>query len=164
MKNFVSAVLAFLVGCSSDARSETPTVDEIRKLPKGIDVTHNPNPVAAVKGGRSGRAFTWEYQTSVVAIEKEVTIVEFGSFFESDGKWVFANYTGKPFTGKDFAEWYSCPEARVRPGSPAKDPKNWGGGDQLRTAKALWYFIGRDADGNRYRGEAIVEQLPKVGP
>ena len=163
MKSIFATILAFFAGAASDARSQTPTVDGIRKLPEGIRVTHAPNPVTAVRNGRSGRAFTWQYQTSVSAIDKEITVVEFGCFFERDGKWVFSNYTGKPFTGQDFADWYSCPNARLRSDSRAKDPQNWSGSDQLRSAKALWYFIGVDADGNRCRGEAVIEELPQLG-
>jgi hypothetical protein len=68
-------------------------------------------------------------------------------------------YTGNPFTNEDFAEWYSCPQAKLRSGQTYVDPSNWSGDDTLRSAKALWYFIAVTQDGKRVKGEAVIEVL-----
>lgn len=153
------------IACSGSLEppgSQVPNLEDIRRFPVGLRVTHFPNPVGATQGGRSGYAYTWQYETSVEAINKELTIVEFGIFFERDDTWIFSNYTGKPFTGQDFAEWYSCPEARLSPASPAKDPQNWTGSNELRSVRNLWYFIGTDSRGERFRGEAMIEISDKL--
>jgi hypothetical protein len=90
-------------------------------------------------------------------------VQEFGSFAWHDGKWVFSNFTGKVFSGQDFADWYSCPEGRLLPGSEATDPSNWSGGiEQLQAGKMRWFFIGTDDSGRRVKGEAVVELLAEV--
>src|SRR5690606_38153707 len=103
-------------GCSRQTSSPSPiksvrSLDELRKLPVGLKVSNNPNPVYAVRGGRSGMDFTWSFETTVSSLEQDLTIVEFGCYVEHKGNWEFSNVTGKPFTKADFAEWYSCPDA-----------------------------------------------------
>ena len=156
-------VLLFGAGCNGEGKEmEIPRLTEIRKLPVGLRVSHSPNPVKATKAGRSGREFTWKYQTSLEAMAQELTIVEFGSFFEQGSNWRFANFTGKPFSRMDFAEWYSCPGAILVPGTAANDPENWGGGQQLRACRCVWYYIAVDDSGKRFYGESTVEQLGEI--
>jgi hypothetical protein len=102
------------------------------------------------------------FETLVSSVERELTIVEFGSFVHQHGTWVFSNFTGKAFSRVDFAEWYACPDGELSPGQVARDPRNWGGANQLRAGKMLWYYVGTDSNGNRFRGEAIIEQLSKL--
>lgn len=136
--------------------------DELEKLPFGLEVVHTPDKVQAQYEGRSGLAFTWTYKTSVAATNGQVTIQEFGALVWQNEKWVFSNFTGKPFTSQDFADWYSCPGAKLADGQSASDSSNWSGGDLLRGSKTKWYFIGVAADGRRVKGEAIVEELAEV--
>ena len=140
----------------------TNKLDELAKLPFGLKVVQTPEKVLAVHDGRSGHAFTWLYKTSVTATNGSVVIKEFGSFVWQNGKWVFSNFTRKPFTSEDFADWYSCPGATLVEGREFFDGSNWTGGDTLREGKMLWYFIGVTTDGRRVKGEAVVEILPKV--
>ena len=140
----------------------TNKLDELAKLPSGLKVFHTPEKVLAIHDGRSGRAFTWLYKTSVVSTNGAVVVKEFGSFVWHNDKWVFSNYTGKPFTSDDFADWYSCPKATLTEGNVFSDGSNWTGGDKLSEGKMLWYFIGVTTDGRRVKGQAVVEILPKV--
>ena len=156
------AFISLIAFSPSDAQEPDPFgshpgLREIGKLPDGIRVIHIPNPVQAHPGGRSGYKYTWKYQTTVEAMDKLLFTQEFGSFYLIKNEWVFANFTGKPFTAKDFAEWYSCPKARLRPGNPCADPSNWTGNNQLISGKMLWLFIGRDIAGNKYKGHSVIE-------
>jgi hypothetical protein len=144
------------------AAGTTNKLDELAKLPFGLKVVHTPDKVRAKHDGRSGRAFTWSYKTSVTAMNGSVVVKEFGSFVWHNDKWVFSNVTGKPFTSADFADWYSCPGAKLVEGQECSDGSNWSGGDVLREGKMKWYFIGVTADGRQVKGEAIVETLPEV--
>jgi hypothetical protein len=91
-----------------------PKEDELTSIPVGIEVTHSPNPVKAGKGrGRSGYKYTWTYTTSVRSTGGPLTLEEFGCFALHQGRWAFSNHTGKPFSPDDFADWYSCPNARL---------------------------------------------------
>ena len=135
---------------------------EVMALPEAIEVLHSPNPVKAMKGGRSKRAYTWLYETRVRTLGRPLKIVEFGAFSAVEGKWVLANLTGKPFTTAEFAKWYECPGGRLVPGQVFSDAKNWGGGDRLENQRALWFFVGIDESGKRYRGTAMITQLGEL--
>jgi hypothetical protein len=149
-------------GGSTSGEIMDPRLQKLATIPTGIEVTHAPNPVPAQKDGRSGRRYTWQYNTNVKTKGDPITVEEFGAFTWHNDRWVFANYTGEPFSGADFAEWYSCPGAKLLPGKTFTDPTNWTGGDTLSSGKMKWYFIGRDANGNKVKGEGVVETLPQV--
>lgn len=167
----IGAVVFLTLGlCLSCERRSTGYPDavanlslaDIRKLPVGLRVTHSPNPVRAVENGRSGHRYTWLYRTEVEALERSLTITEFGAFYLQNGEWTFGTFTGDPFTPEDFAEWYACPDAKLNPGQPFADPLNWSGGEQLREGKTIWYFIAVDDLGKHYHGEAMIHQLPEI--
>ncbi len=139
-----------------------PILKQLASLPYGITVSHSPNPVKAQLGGRSGSKYTWLYTTNVAAQSSQIGIEEFGSFTWHNGKWVFANFTKKPFSANDFSEWYGCPHANLTVGDTYSDDSNWTGGDVLTSGKMRWYFIGRDEMGNRVKGEATIETLAEA--
>lgn len=146
------------------ADAKPPTIDELKKLPVGIEVTHTPNPARASlteQGKRRGK-YTWWYKTQVQAKESGVRIEQFGSFVWLKGQWKFANYTRKPFATKDFSEWYSCPDGLLTPGKMFEDPTNWGSSNELSANKAWWYFIGVDEEGRRVKGEAVINGLGEL--
>lgn len=157
------SLLLLAAGCNNEpAPSGLPDLESLRKLPVGLRVTHTPNPVRATQGGGSGRAFTWLYETKVEAVSTGLTVIEFGAFVNSNDGWAFSTYSGKPFTSEDFAEWYSCPGAVLSPGRAAVDPQNWTGGDHLGDSRTIWYFLAEDAGGNRFYGEAELQQLAEL--
>ena len=168
MRTMLLAILSAvgLAGCNRQTAQPPPATDpkerELTSLPVGIEVTHAPNPVKAQEGGRSGYPFTYVYRTTVKSTVKPLTVVEFGALVWQDGQWVFRTYTGKPFSGQDFAEWYACPKATLLPSQQYSDPANWSAANTAQQGKTKWYFIGVDDQGKRYKGEAIVEQTAEV--
>lgn len=144
--------------------TEGRTLEDIRRLPEGLRVAHSPNPVAAVRGSEAEYPYRWEFSTAVEALHGELTIVEFGAFGLVNGRWRFSNAGGEPFSGQQFAEWYSCPGGALRPGMRAADPKNWSRSKLLRSSRCIWYYIGKDADGKLFRGEAELEERGTLVP
>lgn len=159
-KLLVVLALIGVAGC----QTTSPSLSEIDNLPDGLRVIHTPNPVRAHSGGRSGYHYTWQYMTTVEAIDRPITIEQFGSFDFHGGAWQFSNFTGKPFTRADFAEWYSCPDAALEPSKICSDPQNWSGRDRLSSGRMLWYFIGRDSAGNRVKGQSVIELVGEISP
>jgi len=129
---------------------------EIIRIPIGIKVTMVPESVKAVKGGRSGCKFTWNYVTQVETMGKEIIIYEFGAFVWKGDHWLFSTINNRPFKLKEFEEWYDCEDGKLRPGEVYTDLSNYSGNDYLIEKKSRWYFLGSDMDGNSFRGEAIV--------
>jgi hypothetical protein len=143
--------------------SETdPKEKELASIPVGIEITHSPNPVKAQLGGRSGHKYTWVYRTTVRSTTGPLKVQEFGAFSWVDGRWVFSTYTGKPFTSQDFADWYSCPNAVLESTKQYADPTNWSGATLLEHDKTRWYVIAVNDKGERFKGEAVVEQLAET--
>jgi hypothetical protein len=171
--NLITAVFCELVlillSSSSQAVEENSflSIKELEKLPKGIKVVHDPKTALATLTGRSERRakYTWWYKTTVIAIDSDVTIVEFGAFAWMNGKWINGGtFTGKPYSAKEFAEWYQCPKAVLKKGKTYSDPTNWSSDFVLRAGKMRWYFVGIDAKGNRVKGEAVIETKPEIDP
>jgi hypothetical protein len=142
-----------------------PRLREWAALPEGIEVVHSPARVRARREQQpDGRVqYRWVYRTAVRTKSEPVKVQEFGAFDWHHGKWAFSNFTGKAFSGQDFADWYSCPDAQLVPGGEASDPSNWSGGiEQLQAGKMRWVFVGIDEAGRRVKGEAIVELLAEL--
>lgn len=134
----------------------------LSSIPTGLKVTHTPNPAKAQIGGTNGYPYTWLYATTIESLLGVVSIEEFGAFSWYRGRWYFTNFTGKPFTRDNFIEWYSCPRGIVLPECQYTDFQNWSGSVQLINKKAKWYFIGKDENGRRVKGEAEIVELGEL--
>jgi hypothetical protein len=158
--------LALTTPANTTDNTKPTTIEELDKLPLGLKVVHDPNPAKATKTGSSTRRgkYTWWFKTTVSSTSGDVKVVEFGGFAWKDGKWVLANFNGKPFSSKDFAEWYSCPDALIKEGKSYSDPTNWSAANELSAHKGRVYYIGIDSKGQRVKGEAIIEQKGEIDP
>ncbi|MFO7609426.1 MAG: hypothetical protein R6X35_09565 [Candidatus Krumholzibacteriia bacterium] len=137
-------------------------LERLDSLPHGIDVVHDPAAAKARLWDHKPYNFQWAYATQVAASTGAVTVLEFGSFVWSDDRWVFANYSGEPFSATDFSEWYSCPGAELVEGKTFVDPHNWTGGADLRPGRMMWYYIGTDQQGRQVKGTSVVQTLAEV--
>ena len=163
-------VLAF--GVQSDPTSAQPEPDRaamadsvlaaLVEIPVGIRVVHSPDPVAATETSTGRWHYTWKYNTTVSAIDADVTIVEFGVLHNAGDQWTYSAMNGHPYSPKEFEEWYGCTGAVLFKGVPCSDPSNFSASTCLREGKSLWYFIGQTATGQRVKGAAEVAQRAEV--
>jgi len=166
MKMYLGFVVLLVVLCGG-CGSKAPEAEELLpfeltdldSLPFGLEVVHTPETVLADSTGSSGYKYTWTFKTTIRSTGAPVTIQEFGSLMDENGRWVLGNVTKKFFTQRDFAEWYSCPDGLVTSGNEFSDPSNWVGNNCLQPGKTRWFFVGVDDKGKRVKGEAVVEQL-----
>jgi hypothetical protein len=160
-----ACVFAVIPAGAADDPQPTP-LEELDKLPVGLKVTHDPQPSRATKTGNRGRLgeYTWFFKTTVRAPDGDVKLTEFGAYWQSGRTWVFNTITGKPFTPKDFADWYSCPGAALRKGKDYTDPNNCVTGGAVQASKSRWYYIGVDGSGRRVKGEAVSEEKGEIDP
>jgi hypothetical protein len=156
---YAAFLVLFFAGCGEEPVVTVPDLDSI---PTGLNVTYSPPLVEAQQGGRSGYRYTWSYSTSVSATGAPVTIEEFGALGWVNGEWVFRDQERKTFSPKMFAEQYDCSKAKVLSGKTYTCKDNWSGADKLRPYRCKWYFIGTDERGRRVKGEAIIEELPRL--
>ena len=125
-------------------------------------MTHTPPEVRgpAPNGAASGWQYRWIFRTEVSAIDRPLTITQFGILAWENGKWILppdqSRYNSGVLDQRTFVEWYSCPGAKIEPGSPATDPQNWAGSHERTSFQQKWVFIGTDASGKRYKGEGVV--------
>ena len=155
----VAYLAVLFAGCADDP---VVTVPDLESLPTGLTVTYTPPLVEAQQAGRSGYRYTWTYSISVAATGTPVTIEEFGALGWVDGGWVFRDEQHKTYSAKEFADKYTCSKALVLAGKVYTCDDNWSGADKLRPYRCKWYFIGTDERGRRVKGEAIIEELPRL--
>ncbi len=170
MRHLAWLLLVCMIGCSdrqsSPSRSRASSsgpVAELEALPVGLEVVHTPARVENPRQGdkRSGWAYQWVFGTEVRAIERPLTIAQFGILAWDGENWILppdqTKYNAGILGQAEFTEWYECPTGRIEPGKPAVDPKNWAGSHTRSSFKQKWFFIGVDSKGQRYKGEAVVE-------
>jgi hypothetical protein len=134
---------------------EDPKARELAGLPVGIRVTHAPNPVKAQAGGRSGRRYTWLYETRVAAISEDVSIVEFGTLDKKRSTTVHSTRPSLPSGIRAPGRW--CIEILV-----ASTRRTTPAGDALLPFETRWYFIGKTRSGRLVKGEETIRGTPEV--
>jgi hypothetical protein len=167
MRRWFTALMAGMVGCSGVTRSSPPgsaLLAELESLPVGLEVIHSPGQVRSPVGpAPEGWPYQWHFRTEVRAIDRPLTIVQFGICAWDGRQWILPldnrRYNAGVMDQKAFKEWYSCPGARIEPGKPAVDPENWAGSRTRASFRQKWFFVGKDDQGKRYKGEAVVELL-----
>ncbi|WP_425398083.1 hypothetical protein [Aeoliella sp.] len=138
-------------------------LEELETLPIGLQVTHTPTQVGGPTGPNhdpTAWKYKWVFKTEVAALDRPITIEQFG-ILAWDGKcWILPpnqrRYNCGILDQGTFAEWYSCPDGEIAPGTAAVDPQNWAGSDELADFQQKWFFVGVDSSGKKYKGEAIV--------
>jgi hypothetical protein len=168
-----------LVSCSNSEKSdhsseiESSEIDNVEQssrvwpkklasLPVGMEVRHNPAVVFATENTKDPEKWgTYQLQltTSVVALEEDLEIIEFGGYLLEDDQWVFRSIYDRPFDKEEFIDWYNCPEGLLQKGVSYSDHDNWlAKTDNLSGQRiiSLWYFIGKNKNGNKFVGASEV--------
>jgi hypothetical protein len=156
------ALAAYPAGAADEPRPTS--VEELDKLPAGLTVTHYTQPALAAEtpNAKGLNKYTWFFKTTVRATDGDVNLTEFGCFSQAGRTWVFNTISGKPFTPKDFNDWYTCPKAALKKGKDYTDPRNWVTDAALRAGKVRWYYIGVDGSGRRVKGESTIELKAEI--
>ncbi len=137
--------------------------DKLKNIPTGLEVKNTPNVVyATITVEKKDSIYYWYHETSVKAINEDLEITEFGAYGWVLNHWEFGTITGKPFTDKDFAEWYNCKHAKIKKGKKFTDKHNWSRNMTLLQDKVLWYYIAKNGKGELFKGTAMVDYLPEL--
>lgn len=130
--------------------------DKLRELPVGILMSHDPNPCYPEL---IGDTYYWKHHTMATATNKQLTVIECGSFIWYDASGWHANMNYPP---EEFAKAFNCPHAIMKAGKTYTYQKNWRYGNKPYGGDALWYIIAKDKDGKLYKGTALIETEDKV--
>lgn len=147
----------------TDNNNYSSLPEKLKGIPDGIIVKHSPDIVFAEKTGTDTTTmYAWNFATTLKSIGRDLEIVEFGAYTMYNGQWVLTTITGKPFTNKDFREWYNCKKGKLKSGKEYSDKSNWYSNPLLQESKALWYYIGMSKEGELYKGASLIEYMPEV--
>ncbi|MBK9656945.1 MAG: hypothetical protein IPO66_16445 [Rhodanobacteraceae bacterium] len=129
--------------------------EDLRRLPEGLRVVIDPGVVTADL--QRAAEYVWRFHTTVEALHAELTIVEFGCLRWIGGKWR-AGVDGEIALGSaEFAERYARPGALLALGQLATDSTSEIRKSFSATRAPAVHFIGQDAAGALFRGEAELE-------
>ena len=107
--------------------------------------------------------FTFGFnKTSVIVLKEDLEITEFGSYSWISDHWELRTVANKPFTKKDFEDWYGCKDGKLIKGNTYTDKNNWYRNTELQKMISLWYYLGTNKNGDIYKGTAIVTYLPEL--
>lgn len=136
--------------------------DKLKNIPDGIKVINVPDTVRAARINKDTIDYYWFHKTSVKAINEDLEIIEFGAYHWAYGDWEFGTVTGKPFTKKDFEDWFGCKGGKLIKGKIYTDKSNWTKHPELQNSIVLWYYLGVNKNGDIFKGTAIVTYLPEL--
>ena len=164
---FLSIILSLILSFGSSNHSEYSLPDKLAKIPTGIEVTHSKTIVYAISNEKDPEKYgqyKWHYETTVTPTNEDLTITEFGAYLWDGKEWVFRSIYGRPFNSEEFSKWYSCDSAHIKKGKSSTDHNNWSKADQLNGQKirTLWYFIGINANGQKFKGTAEVTTIGEL--
>lgn len=125
--------------------------DNLRRLPVGLTLWHNPNPVYPVL---EGEVYVWRHSTSIRAEVADLEVVECGSYiWYAPAGWQANMLLSK----RDFIKRFNCRKGILQQGQAYTWPENNRYGKQAYGGDSLWYIIAQDSTGKRYKGIGIVE-------
>jgi hypothetical protein len=151
--------------CNKDKikKSENNWPKYITDLPIGIDVYHSSETVYAQRSNREDDTlypYILEFGTTVMAINQDLEIIEFGGFWWEEDKWVLRTMSDRPFNKDEFIKWYHCNDKGILyRGFKYSDNHNYISKTPLLDGsrwRYLMYFIGENEQGRKYVGAKEV--------
>ena len=136
--------------------------DKLRKVPELMYIRHTPNPNYPEPnntGTNKKWDYVWKHSTTICSPEKELTVIEAGSFIWYDSTGWKANVFMEP---KEFKKEFNCPDGILKAGECYTFEKNYRWGSQLYGGDALWFVLAKDEEGNIYKGMSLLETESEV--
>jgi len=142
----------------------------LRGLPRLIQVHEHPDISYATNNlsyPSKGKIWGCFHDTSVYSESEHVQITEFGACLYRNKEWVLSTIYGRPYSTGEFEQWFNCPAGVLEPGKRYMNRLNYSAMmDQLdfESHAALWYYIGRKADGSEVKGYSLVFAVRRPDP
>lgn len=162
MNRFLFLLLVLPFSSSSFAQNDwtdkkRALPDLLRKVPVACYIKHAPNPNYPELNDskkKGAMKYVWKHATTIFEIEKDLTVIEAGSFIWYDASGWKRNVR---YSRKDFAKKFNCPKGKLKKGERYTFLKNYRWGNVPYGGDALWFVLAEDADGNIYKGMGLLE-------
>ncbi|MDC8002972.1 hypothetical protein POV27_02855 [Aureisphaera galaxeae] len=123
--------------------------EKLRGLRKAIEVNHFPKENDPIK---IENTYYWKHATSVLCRESEITVMEYGAYIYYNDQWNLRQV----YPLKDLDKTFGTKKQILNQAEPYTWNKNWRVGESLFGGWALWYFIGKTADGETVCGYETI--------
>ena len=134
---------------------DAPLPEKFKDLKEGLFVNNFPMKIYATTDENHKSMYQWKHTTSVLSLQEEMTIVEFGAYLFYNKKWNLRT----TMYSKDFNKLFDTKKGILKKGQPYTWKDNWRTDNRLFGGRAMWYFITENADGERFYGIGRLETV-----
>lgn len=142
----------------SQSNYATPPKDSIpeklKQLRVGIEVSNFPKENHPIKIKSS---YYWKHNTSILCQESDITIIEYGAYLYYNNTWNLR----KVYSLKELDKNFGTKKQMMLQGQPYVWANNWRVGEQLFGGWAMWYFIGKNKNGETICGYGTIKTTDK---
>ncbi len=135
-----------------------PLPEKLLEIDNILMVNHFPDVVHPFQDEKDTTLYNWKHTTSVLSLEEDVIITEFGAYIFYDDKWNERVVYGP----KEMDKFFGTKKARLKKGQPYTFNDNWRAGTKVFGGWAMWYFVGLDEEGKKICGYAMLETTDQI--
>ena len=155
MKTKIKIFLLFFSHCVfAQLNYGTPKNDQLPEklngLRKIISVHNLPKKIDPIK---IENRYYWKHNTSIFCTETKIEIIEYGAYLFYNNKWNLR----KSYALKEFNKNFGTKKGQLKRAEPYTWIKNWRTDSRLFGGWAMWYFIGKTANGETVCGYEKIE-------
>ena len=134
---------------------DAPLPHKFDDLKEGLLVNNFPTKIYATTDDDHKSMYQWKHTTSVMSLNEEMTIVEFGAYLFYNKQWNLRT-TMYP---KKFDKLFDTKKGQLKKGQPYTWKDNWRTGNKIFGGWAMWYFIAENETGERFYGVGKLETV-----
>ncbi|WP_299678230.1 hypothetical protein [uncultured Dokdonia sp.] len=151
MKTYLTLcfILITLTACGqrdwTGPTGKEPLPEKLKDIRQAITVANFPkeNDPIQIKD-----RYYWKHATSILCKESAITIIEYGAYLFYDGKWNLR----KSYPLKELDKTFGTKKQQLLQGEPYTWTNNWRTDTKPYGGWAMWYFIGKTANGETVCG------------
>nr|WP_321247109.1 hypothetical protein [uncultured Psychroserpens sp.] len=159
MKTIITLLSALIVSMSwSQSNYAAPpknsTPEKLKQIKVGIEVLNFPKENHPIKIEDN---YYWKHTTVILCQDSEITITEYGAYLYYNNTWNLR----KSYPLKELDKNFGTKKQIMQQGQPYVWANNWRVGEKLFGGWAMWYFIGKDKNGNTICGYGTINTTDK---
>ena len=161
----VAFVALQLVGCSGssdthEAERGDSKYEEVFSNPIGIKVEGpgEVSPQLQYDGGDDDGGYYWVYNLELSA-NKDLRIIEYGSFVNPSGTWIFRTRDMNPYSETEFCEDFGLDDPVIEANKIYKSVEFFEWSNAISTMNLMYYVIGVDEEQNKFIGYTKFKHL-----